>query len=107
MSKLRGTVLCALATAALAASLVGLSASGISGFTAGLDLDRPPIAQVPAAVDAAAGPPLARRVVLVIIDGLGDTRTRGLPELDALRARGVEGTASAHFPTLSLPVTLT
>ena len=102
MSKLRVTVLCALAAAALAASLVGLSASGISGFTAALDLDRPPIAQVPAAVDEA-GPPLARRVVLVIIDGLGDSRTRGLPELDALRAAGVDGTASAHFPTLSLP----
>lgn len=46
---------------------------------------------------------LARRVVLVILDGLRADRARDLPALDALRARGASRLVTSSFPTVSIP----
>jgi len=48
-------------------------------------------------------PPLSRRVVLFLIDGLGDEPSRALPFLNELRARGVDLKCSIGLPSLSLP----
>ena len=45
---------------------------------------------------------LARRVVLVVIDGLGAAESK-LPFLDELRAVGVGVTARVPYPTISRP----
>jgi hypothetical protein len=44
-----------------------------------------------------------RRVILVVIDGLRLDVSESLPFLNALRAQGVAGRASALFPSLSRP----
>jgi hypothetical protein len=46
---------------------------------------------------------LARRVVIVIIDGLRLRDSYGLPFLDSLRRVGVDASASSHYPTFSRP----
>ena len=48
-------------------------------------------------------PPLARRVFLVIVDGLRFDRSYELPFLDELRRGGVDAEASSHYPTWSRP----
>lgn len=48
-------------------------------------------------------PRLARRVFLVIIDGLRVRESIGLPYLDELRRRGIEANAASHYPTFSRP----
>ncbi len=71
-------------------------------FLPSLDTDHPALADVPI-VHEPAPPRLARRVILVIFDGLRLDTSRGLPFLDRLRARGVDGAAHVPFPTLSIP----
>src|SRR5262245_11930057 len=46
---------------------------------------------------------VARRVVLVVLDGLRADTSRGLPALEALRARGASAVAHTHFPSISAP----
>lgn len=53
--------------------------------------------------DSVRFPRLARRVVLVIFDGLRDDVSRELPFLSRLRAAGAHGTLLAPWPTLSRP----
>src|SRR4029077_902292 len=48
-------------------------------------------------------PRLARRVFVVIIDGLRLDKSYELPVLDNLRRRGVDGEAQSHYPTWSRP----
>jgi 2,3-bisphosphoglycerate-independent phosphoglycerate mutase len=60
-----------------------------------------PFAQPP--VDGAAGPPLSRQVVLVLLDGLGREAARNLPFLGSLRARGADYDCRIGEPSLSLP----
>ena len=48
-------------------------------------------------------PRLARRVFLVIIDGLRLDKSYELPFLDELRRRGVDTEAQSHYPTWSRP----
>jgi hypothetical protein len=48
-------------------------------------------------------PRLARRVGLVIIDGLRLRESYGLPFLDRLRRQGVDSSATSHYPTFSRP----
>lgn len=48
-------------------------------------------------------PALARRVVLVIMDGLRLRESIGLPYLDKLRSAGIEAIARSHYPTFSRP----
>jgi hypothetical protein len=56
---------------------------------------------LPVAIDPHT-PRLARRVVLVLIDGLGIDESR-LPFLDELAARGVGAVARVPYPTISRP----
>src|SRR5688572_9193696 len=62
--------------------------------------------ETPFAYSSAGEPParaLSPRVVIVLVDGLGLDASRGLPSLDALRARGADFTCAIGLPSLSLP----
>jgi hypothetical protein len=48
-------------------------------------------------------PPLARPVLVVLVDGLGQDASRALPFLNELRARGADVSVRAGVPSLSLP----
>jgi 2,3-bisphosphoglycerate-independent phosphoglycerate mutase len=54
-------------------------------------------------LEARTGPPLARQVVLVLVDGLGREAARDLPFLGELRARGADYDCRIGEPSLSLP----
>jgi hypothetical protein len=49
------------------------------------------------------GEPVARQVVVVLVDGLGLGASRGLPFLEELRARGADYDCHIGQPSLSLP----
>lgn len=61
-----------------------------------------PLALVAPVLDDPHTPRLARKVVLVVIDGLGADEAH-LPFLDELRARGVSTIARVPYPTVSRP----
>ncbi|HEY1550096.1 MAG TPA: alkaline phosphatase family protein [Kofleriaceae bacterium] len=61
-----------------------------------------PLARMPALAIDPHTPKLARRVVMVVIDGLGVDESH-LPFLDELRARGASTTAHVPYPTISRP----
>lgn len=94
--------------AALVLLLLGVNLAiqlGLQGsrFTERLNDRHPALAAAapePGRIDR---PRLARRVVLVIIDGLRTRESIGLPYLDGLRRRGIEANASSHYPTFSRP----
>jgi 2,3-bisphosphoglycerate-independent phosphoglycerate mutase len=67
-----------------------------------LALPSPPLAHVAPRLDDPRTPRLSRRVVLIVIDGLGADEAH-LPYLDELRARGVAATARVPYPTISRP----
>jgi hypothetical protein len=96
----------------VAAALVLLVLGAVGAFQAGragaafmfdLEQDRPALSRVPPAIADAGTPRLARRVVLVIVDGLRHDKSFELPFLDELRRRGVDGEARSHYPTWSRP----
>jgi hypothetical protein len=97
------------ATMLLAALLaVGTGAMGIAaareafGFMGSLNLPGPPLGEVAPRLGPSS-PPLARRVVLVMVDGLRLDTSYGRPFIDGLRARGVDARMTSSFPTLSVP----
>ena len=45
----------------------------------------------------------SRRVILVVVDGLSESRSHDLPFIDALAGQGVRGVARAELPTMSRP----
>jgi len=55
----------------------------------------------------AARPPLAQRVVVVLVRGLRLAESRRMPTLNALRQRGADVTIEASPPTYRLPATFT
>src|SRR5258706_16419720 len=83
----------------------GAIQAGFAGSDFMFDLEQvqPALAKVPPVVDSSPAPRLARRVFLVMIDGLGLKRSYELPYLDDLRRRGVDLEASSHYPTWSGP----
>ncbi len=94
--------------AALALLLLG----GIGAFQAGragasfmfdLEQETPALAKVAPTVPDAHTPRLARRVFVVIIDGMRLDKSYELPFLDELRRRGVDGEAQSHYPSWSRP----
>ena len=96
----------------VAAALVLLVLGGLGAVLCGragaafmfdLEQAQPALARVPPAIVDPHTRPLARRVFLVIIDGLRLDKSYGLPLLDALRRHGVDGQASSHYPTWSRP----
>ena len=74
-----------------------------AGYWHQLELERPALAEAPPVVDAAPSARRARRVVLVIIDGLRAREAARLPVLAALGRAGVSAVASSHYPTWSRP----
>ncbi|HEX5061901.1 MAG TPA: alkaline phosphatase family protein [Kofleriaceae bacterium] len=84
---------------------VGAVQAGLAGsqFMFDLEQERPALTRVaPAAFDPHT-PRLARRVFVVIIDGLRLDKSYELPFIDSLRRRGVDGEAQSHYPTWSRP----
>src|SRR3954471_10155932 len=84
---------------------VGAVQAGLAGASFMFDLEQvePALARVAPAIEAPETPRLARRVFLVVIDGLGLDRSYQLPFLDELRRRGVDSDATSHYPTWSRP----
>src|SRR5258706_7491351 len=72
-------------------------------FMFDLEQTRPALALTAPALYDSHTPRLARRVFLVIIDGLRLDKSYELPFLDELRRRGVDTEASSHYPTWSRP----
>jgi hypothetical protein len=68
-----------------------------------LEQATPALARATPTVPDAETPRLARRVYLVIIDGLSLNKSFELPFLDELRRRGVDSEAVSHYPTWSRP----
>jgi hypothetical protein len=84
------------ATFAVYAGRAGLA------FLPHLNLKSPLLAQAPPKLGAR-GAPLARRVILIVVDGLSERSSYNLPLLDDLRSAGVHAIATAHTPTISMP----
>lgn len=73
------------------------------GYRPALNQDRPALQAVPPALTGGHTPRLARRVVIVIIDGLRLRSSYGYDQLDQLRREGVDAVARSHYPTYSRP----
>ncbi|HEY5927984.1 MAG TPA: alkaline phosphatase family protein [Kofleriaceae bacterium] len=84
---------------------VGALQAGRAGgeFMFDLEQERPALTRVAPAVFDPHTPRLARRVFVVIIDGLRLDKSYELPFIDGLRRRGVDGEAQSHYPTWSRP----
>jgi len=84
---------------------VGAGKAGLAGASFMFDLEQvePALARRPPSIQDPATPRLARRVFVVVIDGLRLDRSYELPFLDELRRRGVDAEASSHYPTWSRP----
>jgi hypothetical protein len=85
------------ATGAIKAGAVG------ADFMYDLENTRPALAVAPPMIAGPPTPPLARRVVLAIVDGLRLDVSYELPFLGELRRAGVDGAATSHYPTYSRP----
>jgi hypothetical protein len=84
---------------------VGAVKAGLAGANFMFDLEQttPALAKVTPALPDPGTPRLARRVYVVIIDGLRLDKSYELPFLDELRRRGVDTEAQSHYPTWSRP----
>ncbi|HEY0987302.1 MAG TPA: alkaline phosphatase family protein, partial [Kofleriaceae bacterium] len=84
---------------------IGAVQAGLAGASFMFDLEQvePALARVTPSIADPHTPRLARRVFLVVIDGLRLDRSYELPFLDELRRRGVDGEATSHYPTWSRP----
>ncbi len=95
------------AAAVVMLALGGLGAvkAGLAGgeFTLDLEQAQPPLAKVAPVIPDPHTPRLARRVFVVIVDGLRYDKSFELPFLDELRRRGVDAEATSHYPTWSRP----
>jgi len=89
----------------LVVGTVGAVQAGMAGgsFMHDLEQVQPALARIDPVVEDPHTPRLARRVFLVIVDGLRLDRSYELPFLDELRRRGVDAEATAHYPTWSRP----
>src|SRR5215468_8573377 len=95
----------AAALSLLVLGAVGAVQAGLAGAAFMFDLEQvePALARVSPSVVDPETPRLARRVFLVVIDGLRLDRSYELPFLDELRRRGVDSEATSHYPTWSRP----
>lgn len=89
-----------LAVGALGASLAGRAGAS---FMRDLEEVQPALARTAPVIDDTPRPRLARRVFLVVVDGLRWDRSFELDFLDELRRRGVDLEAQSHYPTWSRP----
>ncbi|MBA3393359.1 MAG: alkaline phosphatase family protein [Deltaproteobacteria bacterium] len=74
-----------------------------ASFMRDLELVSPALSKSPPWTEDPKTPRLARRVFLVIIDGLRSDHSYQLPFLDELRRKGVDLEAQSHYPTWSRP----
>lgn len=95
----------AAALALLALGAVGAVLAAIAGgrFMYELELVETPLARSAPVIDPAPTPRMARRVFLVIIDGLRLDESHELPFINKLRHDGVGTDARSHYPTWSRP----
>jgi len=84
---------------------VGAVQAGLAGDSFMYDLEQvqPELARIAPVIDATSTPRLARRVFVVVIDGLRLDKSYQLPYLDELRRRGVDTEAVSHYPSWSRP----
>ena len=96
----------------VAAAVTLLLLGSVGGFQAGragasfmrdLEIAQPALANIAPWTDDPKTPRLARRVYLVIVDGLRNDMSYELPFLDELRRQGVDLEAQSHYPTYSRP----
>jgi hypothetical protein len=73
------------------------------GFMFDLEQVQPALARTQPVIDPTPQPRAARRVYLMIIDGLRSDHSYELPYLDELRRRGVDVEVTSHYPTWSRP----
>ncbi|MEP6863548.1 MAG: alkaline phosphatase family protein [Deltaproteobacteria bacterium] len=100
---LRRVVVGAIVISALGA--IGAVKAGLAGADFMYDLEQvqPALAKTAPVLPDPHTPRLARRVFLVIVDGLRLDKSYELPFLDELRRRGVDSEAQSHYPTWSRP----
>src|SRR5262245_57998800 len=72
-------------------------------FMTDLELAQPPLSRAEPVLDPSPTPRLARRVFLVIVDGLRLDKSYELPFFDELRRRGADTFAVSHYPSWSRP----
>jgi hypothetical protein len=84
---------------------VGAVQAGLAGgrFMFDLEQDAPALSRVAPVVTEPGTPRLARRVFVVVVDGLRLDKSYELPFLDELRRSGVDSEAQSHYPTWSRP----
>lgn len=89
----------------LVVGTVGALQAASAGRSFMFDLEQvtPALARAEPTLPDAQTPRLARRVFLVIVDGLAYHHSYELPFLDELRRSGVDAEASSHYPTWSRP----
>jgi hypothetical protein len=89
----------------LTAGAVAALLSGREGASFMFDLEQtePALARVEPVLDPPPAPPLSRRVVLAVVDGLRLDASRRMPFLNRLRAAGVDAVAASPYPTYSKP----
>lgn len=93
-----------LASVAMACSLGAAATGGVMGLT--LPSWNPPVGRGPTVPDVGTPTKLREpsgRVVVAMVDGLGEQPARGLPHLAELRAKGVFRPLRSHFPTFTSP----
>jgi hypothetical protein len=95
----------AAALALLVLGALGAVQAGLAGSSFMFDLEQiaPALARRAPALHDPHTPRLARRVFVVVIDGLRLDRSYELTFLDELRRRGVDSEATSHYPTWSRP----
>ncbi|MEO6776221.1 MAG: alkaline phosphatase family protein [Kofleriaceae bacterium] len=100
---LRRVVVAAIVISVLGA--VGAVKAGLAGADFMFDLEQaqPALAKSAPVLPDPHTPRLARRVFLVIVDGLRLDKSYELAFLDELRRRGVDTEAQSHYPTWSRP----
>jgi len=96
----------------VAAAVTLLLLGSVGGFQAGragasfmrdLEINQPALANIAPWTDDPKTPRLARRVFLVIVDGLRYDHSYQLSFLDELRRKGVDLEAQSHYPSWSRP----
>jgi Type I phosphodiesterase / nucleotide pyrophosphatase len=97
-------VLAAAVTLLLLGSIGGIQAGRAgASFMRDLEIANPALAELAPWTDDPKTPRLARRVFLVIVDGLRSDKSYELPFLDELRRQGLDLEAQSHYPSWSRP----
>ena len=84
---------------------IGAVQAGLAGgrFMFDLEQNHPALSNAAPVLPDPHTPRLARRVFVVIVDGLRLDKSYELPFLDDVRRKGVDSEASSHYPTWSRP----